>query len=367
MIYTKPVNDITWKEIEDFCTQQIPEGANLDYKKDFPVELEKTIASFANTIGGIILIGIEQNDDNTPKLPIAGIKNDRGLSERVMNIILSNITPPLMPDIGVIPNHNNSNAVVLIRIPQSHQTPHAISNNTRIYLRTGDRNYPEELANIGKVEWLLEGRKKSLNFKKLLLTYANNRFNNFYKLTKNKLGSNQNLIGKISKGWFTLTLNPVYPKDMLITPAEIIKIKSKIEVKDYYNTDIVYTIFPLQSNGIIVQDGAVFESLFNNKLFYTQLGSYGMYYYKQSLVDETEWVEEKTIKFIRATEIFIRIDEFIDSALKFYKELGYFGYLQFDVQLDKISKQQLGLYPSQILKVSKDSKVSYTTHYNSIH
>lgn len=129
MLYTKAINEITWSDIEDFCNQRITEGLHLDYKRDFPNNLEKTISAMANTFGGIILIGVKEDEQSKPVVPIAGIDFIRGLEERVWNIILTNITPIVQPEITVALNQDNTKAIVLIRINQSHQAPHAISNN----------------------------------------------------------------------------------------------------------------------------------------------------------------------------------------------------------------------------------------------
>jgi len=99
MLYTKPINEIAWDDIEDFCNQRITEGLHLDYKRDFPQKLEKTISAMANTFGGIILIGVKEDDQSKPVVPITGIDLGRGLSERVWNIILSNITPIVLPHV----------------------------------------------------------------------------------------------------------------------------------------------------------------------------------------------------------------------------------------------------------------------------
>ena len=92
MLYNKPINQITWDDVDQFCKQGIEENAYLDYKKDFPNDLEKTMSAMANTLGGIILIGVEEDINNKSKLPIQGIVFQKGLSERVLNIILSIIT-----------------------------------------------------------------------------------------------------------------------------------------------------------------------------------------------------------------------------------------------------------------------------------
>ena len=70
MIYTKSISELTWGDVEEFCRQKVGEGAYLDYKEDFPTHLYKTISAMANTFGGVILIGVEEDNDRTPKLPL---------------------------------------------------------------------------------------------------------------------------------------------------------------------------------------------------------------------------------------------------------------------------------------------------------
>ena len=52
---------VTFKEIKSFCDQQFSEGLRIEYKREFPqnVDLAKTICAFANSAGGILLIGVE--------------------------------------------------------------------------------------------------------------------------------------------------------------------------------------------------------------------------------------------------------------------------------------------------------------------
>jgi len=171
MLYNKPVEQITWTDIESFCQQRIAEGAYLDYKREFPTHLEKTIAAMANTFGGLILIGVQEDEENKPVMPLSGIRFERGLHERVTNIILSNITPPVFPEIVAPRNSTKKSTIMLIRVQQSHETPHAIRDNTRVYLRTGPRNKPETLASVNEIEWLLEHRRKSLEFRKRFIHY----------------------------------------------------------------------------------------------------------------------------------------------------------------------------------------------------
>jgi hypothetical protein len=35
-IFTKPIDKITFKDVERFCREGIPEGVKIEYKEDFP-------------------------------------------------------------------------------------------------------------------------------------------------------------------------------------------------------------------------------------------------------------------------------------------------------------------------------------------
>ena len=58
----------TYEDVLSFLQEAIPEGVRLDYRRDFPINLEKTIAALANTEGGVILIGVEE-DSERPRCP----------------------------------------------------------------------------------------------------------------------------------------------------------------------------------------------------------------------------------------------------------------------------------------------------------
>lgn len=335
MLYIKNIEETTWDDIENFCQQKLSEGAYLDYKEDFPKYLEKTISAMANTVGGIILIGVAEDDENKPVVPITGIPFVRGLSERVMNIILSNITPPLFPEINICRNSGGERAVVILRISQSYQSPHVIASNTKVYLRTGNRNNPEELAKIDDIEWLKNQRYKSEEFRKGLYERALQRFTDEYDRQLKERVVEGKSIEKIQQGWLTLSLCPLYPKEMFCTPPEIRTFMKKITVKDYYGSSSEFPIFQ-NIFGKVVQDGTVFFALFGSeRIFHTELNCFGLFLYKQSLLGHFG-PNTKKIRIIRGGEILCRLDEFIDSGIKYYRELGYWGFLLFKMHLGSV-------------------------------
>ncbi|MBN2414541.1 ATP-binding protein [bacterium] len=340
MLYTKTIEKINWETIAEFCEQRIPEGAYLDYKANFPANLEKTIAAMANTLGGIILIGIREDNENKPILPIEGIPFTRGLSEKVTNIILSNVTPPIFPEIQIC--RNDEKAIILIRIHQSHQTPHAIANNTRVYLRTANQNKPEELATIKDIFWLNDQRRSSVLLREELYIDSEKTFSKNYNkriITKKEL---QLPIENKLDNWLTLSFCPLYPKDYFMDPPEISKIVNDITVNEYYGNGEKFPIFKDCRKGPISKNGTILFLDTNYHMFFTELNCYGLYLYKQNLYYEKIENNTQQEDWISSIQIFSRLDEFFDSSVKFYNKLGYHGPLEFRMFFENKSHRRLG-------------------------
>lgn len=351
MLYTQSLESITWQTIEEFCEQKISENSYLDYKEEFPNNLEKTIAAMANTLGGIILIGIEE-DENKPKLPIEGVPFERGLSERVTNIILSNITPPVFPDIQVCPNSDKKKAIVLIRIHQSHQTPHAIANNTKVYLRTANRNKPEERAKINDIFWLAEHRQKAVSLREQLYKESENNFKKRYaKLT----------IKNIFDNWFTLSICPLYPREPFLVPPEISKIINDIKVNNYYGNWSEFPFWGDQIRGRISPNGTIILFQTDHHIYFIELNCFGLLSYKQNLFFQEDPNHKHEDDYIPTDIIYARLDEFYDSSVKFYDRIGYQGPLDFRMHFENGSHRRIiGPYNKLLLTLEDEIK------YNSV-
>ncbi len=78
---------MTIQDVKIFCDKQVREGINLDYKRDLTSKsLLKTMAAFANTRGGFIIVGVDDEDDR-PKLPVEGIAWKESLPLSVTSMI----------------------------------------------------------------------------------------------------------------------------------------------------------------------------------------------------------------------------------------------------------------------------------------
>ncbi|MGB6686836.1 MAG: ATP-binding protein [Terracidiphilus sp.] len=222
-MFGKPIQEITFAEIVSFLETGVREGTALDFKLDFPSALEKTLAAFANTYGGIILIGIDETDLGAAVLPITGVEVRPGLRERVLQKGLEAVHPPLLPEVHVFEFKSNPSlpepdrALIVVNLPESMEAPHSVDQRTVVYLR-GDNvsTRIERKATVGEIEWLLNKRQRSLELKQRLVANAIDRAE---KIRPQRRARNRS-VQYWKDGDITLTLTTGFPRLPLMAPRE---------------------------------------------------------------------------------------------------------------------------------------------------
>lgn len=116
------------------------EGLNIEYKREYIDEIKKTVVAFANTSGGKIYIGIDDNGD------VIGLQNSDDIMLKVTNAIRDSIKPDITLfstcDIEII----NGKMVVVITIQKGTASPYYISGKgirpEGVYIRQGASSVP---------------------------------------------------------------------------------------------------------------------------------------------------------------------------------------------------------------------------------
>lgn len=159
----KPLGSITSEDILYLKNNRIQESQTLEYKRELPgntdndkKEFLADVTAFANTYGGIIIYGIEEEKDDQNKnsgIPkeIVGLNNINTDYEkqRIENILRDGVDPRLsnvmFKEIDV-----NGHVVLLINIPRSLVAPHIIwfQKSGRFYCRTNSGKYQMDVREI---------------------------------------------------------------------------------------------------------------------------------------------------------------------------------------------------------------------------
>ena len=168
-----------------------PEGKNLEFKRDLssPGGFLRTVVAFANTTGGVILIGVEDRTRH-----IRGVTDPLDLEERVVNLISDSIKPRLLPDVELL-SYRNSHVLAVELFP-SPARPHYLARaglHRGTYTRVGSSNRVADAALIAEMrryttgESFDEGPLPALNSEAVDFQAASESFAPARTLTPNNL------------------------------------------------------------------------------------------------------------------------------------------------------------------------------------
>ena len=131
--------NMNYRDVNDLIEQG--EGFTVEFKRRIssPEKIARTIISFANTKGGIILFGV--GDDGS----IIGVESEKSDAELIEIAGREFIDPPIEPDINIVPFDGRD--VIVCHIPESRIKPHYFlgiqdrldGEYTRVYIRVNDK------------------------------------------------------------------------------------------------------------------------------------------------------------------------------------------------------------------------------------
>lgn len=151
----KKLEKVSEKDLLDLLKYEVAEGARLDYKRDLPADNQKSrtelisdISSFANSEGGDIIFGVTEK--NGVPAEIVGVEVDDidALGLQFENICRDNIEPRIsgMQIHGV--KIANGRKVIIIRVPQSWQSPHRNRQDRHFYARNSRGKFSMDTAQL---------------------------------------------------------------------------------------------------------------------------------------------------------------------------------------------------------------------------
>lgn len=211
-MFNKNISEIEYSDVQTFC-ESFGEGVRVEYKSELIKNLPKVISSFANTQGGVLLIGVKTDKVHNKVISIDGIEKSDGIEEAILSSCLQGIYPAVIPEVGIVNIPQTNNIVVIIKVYESIEAPHAIQNETRVYIRTGSITEPYELSTIDRIQFFLNRREKATHLKEQLL--------------KDSIGRVLGLYGDIPilEPYMYMSVVPVYPYQPLISLDRLYEFK----------------------------------------------------------------------------------------------------------------------------------------------
>jgi hypothetical protein len=323
-MFSIPIDSLTFEQVDSFCQARPREGLILDYKLDFPRRLDKTIASFANTYGGHVLIGIDETATGEPVLPIAGVPLQSGLRERVVATALDAIYPPVYPEVKVIEFQSPSatspdRAVIVVRVHESAASAHAVDAGKSVYLRVDNlSDHFTRQATVEEIEWLLNKRQKPLHLKERLLSEAMRRASNYlvtYR-TARRVSTAE------PRGKYVLWTVPAFPRSELASPAQLIQMSRSWRLR------VASFDFPI-GQAVPIADGVRHPLSPVRNYWYTEVNRFGLIYTEIGFTGEGEEFTEAIVSSLVASLTVASLR----FAVSLYETLGFFGLIDFHLDV----------------------------------
>jgi hypothetical protein len=305
-LWQKPMSEITFEDIDAFCSAKHREGTRYDYKLRFPSKLEKTIAAFANTLGGLILIGIDSDrTTNTPIWPaMTGLPSEAGLEERVYQKATEAIYPPVRVTASpVIENPNlPGNVIIVIRVDESKDAPHAVDDGRKVFVyeRSENKTDPIQLAKVDRIEHLLNRRRAIEGQRDASRSAAMERA--------------ENLLDSAVKPFMWVSVAPKFPWRQLCQWGTCHNFLLKA-----YSADRVRRI---PSGALYVSEDSIFLGAKNHitNLRTITCDATGHFLYMRSIFGDMRMTDERYDLMINLNSFTQRFHEMLDDARRFYRE-----------------------------------------------
>lgn len=326
--YSKPLSKLDTADLQELLNDNAVENPRLEFKLKVPDKEDtlKKLSSFANTLGGFMVIGAEADKDGRiTGLP--GVDVEPGYKQKVVDWCSSAVSPPFYVEVSdpIPAPAGNGKVCYVVYVAESETAPHFLNGRRGFWIRTDEflKRFEAQLTTEAELRQLLDRRKLVQDRRTSLITRAKKRFDVHAARFQTGLSGVRNAPEPLLE----FCLVPRFPTRPLCAQDDL---KGHIHK---CSTSWRQTFFPSQTTSTITQHESVLvldavkplTSIF-------EINVWGMLFYG---------VYMRTDQFHEVSGI--PIDRFIGSvlvfivhAVKMFQALGYSGPILIDVTLRSI-------------------------------
>ncbi|HEV8416957.1 MAG TPA: ATP-binding protein [Bryobacteraceae bacterium] len=181
-IFTKSLSKLESTDLQELLDQKAVENARLEFKLLVPNKEEtlKKLSSFANTFGGLMVIGAQADSSDGRIQALPGVDVEAGYKQKVIQWSFDGASPPLLVEVSdPIPSPaGNGKVCYVCSTPESDVAPHFLNGRRGIWVRTDEfsARFEARLADETELQHLLDRRKWVRDNRARLLDRARRRF-----------------------------------------------------------------------------------------------------------------------------------------------------------------------------------------------
>jgi hypothetical protein len=331
-VYSTPVSQLKTSDLVELLQERAVENLRLEFKRESPDKDEtlKKLSSFANTHGGLVVIGAiaQSKDGRIEALP--GVDVISGYTQKVVDWCFKECYPPINVTVSApIPTPNNDGKVCyVIVIEESDIAPHFLNGRNGIWIRTNEFSgkYDFALADETEIRHLLHRRQLTLDRRRNIVERARRRFETYASTIPN----NPNPNDKVSV--LELSIVPRFPARQVCKQEELTKTVKRLHYPTYRSIG-----FPRFAMGVMTQhESAIIREPIGDLSFF-EANVWGMVFYAMRLV-EKEYTEHATGVHLYAFVGHLLL--FLKHASDVFRAIGLVGPIFVDASLRGIRDGQ---------------------------
>jgi hypothetical protein len=346
-IYSKQINSLEYSDILVLLEDGAKENIRLEFKREYPSkdEILKKVSSLANTWGGYIVIGVEQDKDGKISA-LTGVDPKPGFHQQVIEWCYGGIYPPISPIITApIKKDDESHKVFyVIYVGESYDAPHFLNGRKGCYIRTDEYSqlFEPQFAMYDEILHLSNRRQQSIDIREKLVSRAKSRFDMH---VKQSYTTYENVVGDIDLTVW-LAIVPTFPR---FAQIDVPILDKAINVVRLRARDNIYPLGEPESQ----QDGYFFPDPRGINFAYLEVDTHGLIYYSQelgSINDEAQKklnIENSDYKltpsdiYFYSSWVIAWAIFYMKYASQIYQAVGYEGPITLRLGLDRIKGRKL--------------------------
>jgi hypothetical protein len=211
---------------QELLTENAVENLRLESKREIPTKDDtlKKLSSFANTIGGLVVIGADAGSADGRIVGLPGVDLKSGYKQTIVQWSFAGVSPPVEVEVSdaiAVPGAGGRVCYVL-GVRESELAPHFLNGRKGIYVRTNEfsTRYDAQLANENELRHLAQRRQIVRERRAMLIQRSRDRFDTFVKQKYGELGKRQSGIG----ARFDLSIGPRFPAQPLCEHDRLLSI-----------------------------------------------------------------------------------------------------------------------------------------------
>lgn len=166
----KLLSEVAENDLNELVDSQISEKKIIEYKQQLnlrahkdKIEITSDVSSFANASGGHLIYGMKEDGGLATEICGLQIENQDRLKQQIENILRESLGPRIIGIELEIISCEQSDPVLIIRIPKSWNAPHMNKYNSKFYSRNSGGKYPMETSELRSIFFLSETLYEKIN------------------------------------------------------------------------------------------------------------------------------------------------------------------------------------------------------------